>query len=165
MNAALIYLEALGASGRHAEMIRELEARWGGLEEFEEMWPNRDGSGGEMLAYLALAYRHLDDEPAFTDAMLRLRASLDAQLSEGADNWRMSTVQAYYALLADDFDSALEHIERMVEQGAVYNTAWKSEQSFVRPLRGEPRFEAARAIMIQRVNDAREELGLEPVDV
>ncbi len=93
-----------------------------------------------------------------------MKASLDWQVQQGADNWMLHGSMAYYAALTGDFEAALAWLDRMVREGGSFlRLNLNSEFSAFAPLRGDPRFEAVLARWHEHVNAERATLGLEPL--
>ncbi len=100
------YFQTLIENHRFAELIEVIESRWPSLDDFSGNWPGRSGYGYFSMGFIANAYRETGNQEMFKDAMHRLKASLNAQLSEGANNWVLSWSQAHYAVLAGDYEAA-----------------------------------------------------------
>jgi hypothetical protein len=149
---------AMVESGRFEVLIKTLESHWSNLDDFTRNWPGRGGYGDNAMAFIAHAYRQLGNQTKFADAMSRLRASLDAQLAEGANNWVLSISQAYYAVLADDFDAAIVLLEQAFQQGAYMDTENEYSWPIFKPLNGDPRYEAAKAAMNARLDEELEKM-------
>lgn len=92
-----------------------------------------------------------------------MKASLDWQVQQGADNWVLHGSMAYHAALTGDFAAALAWLDRVVREGGSFRLNLSSEFSVFAPLRGDPRFEAVLSRLQQHVNEERAELGLEPL--
>ena len=97
----------------------------------------------------------------FEDAMSHFKAALDAQIAEGADNKIMSVSQAYYAVLSNDYDTAISLLEKAFEQGLYPDTVTASAWPMFKPLNGDPRYATAKARMLARLNTELEKAGLE----
>jgi tetratricopeptide (TPR) repeat protein len=134
------YFQALVENGQYRELVQFVEARWPDLASLESDFPNRSGWGTLAMAFVAEAYAGIGNEAKFMEALQLARASNDAQLGEGVDNWSLSTSRAHLAMLAGEHDEAITLLER-----------------------GDLRFEAARSKMLEHLNAERAELGLEPL--
>ncbi len=152
----LWYFQTLVENGRFAKLIEELESRWPTLDEFVSDWPGRSGYGYSHMAYIAQAYREMDNQEKFDESMLHLKAALDAQLAEGADNWVLSLSRAFSAMLSNDHDTAITLLENAFQQGLYFDTVAKTAWPVFKPLDGDPRFEAAKAVMLERWNTEME---------
>jgi TolB-like protein/lipopolysaccharide biosynthesis regulator YciM len=157
------YFHALVESGRHASLIEFVEARWTDLAAFEKDWPERGGWGAFSMSFIAEAYGRLDIEEKFSDALERARASNDAQLAEGADNWSLSLSRAHVAAISGDYESAITLLERAFDQGWVMDVTAPTAWPAFRPLNGDPRYETAKSKMLEHMNAERAALGLEPL--
>jgi TolB-like protein/Tfp pilus assembly protein PilF len=147
------YFRVLVENGRYEELIKVLESRWGNLDEFSKDWPGRGGYGYWVMGCIAKAYHEVGDEAMFEQAMQSLKKSLDAQLAEGASNWVLSQSIAQYAVLAGDYDKAINFMEKSFQQGGYVDTENQTAWSFFKPLDGDPRYEAAKAAMNARLQE------------
>jgi len=157
------YLNVLVNNGRFKEVIQFIESRWKSLDELDRAFPDRSGFGAYKLGFLAHAYSREGLESKYQDAMARMKASLDSQVAEGADNAILHQSQAYHAALAGDFDAALHWLEVVQAQGGIPALDLGSEYSVFAPLRGDPRFETLLSRITEHVNEERATLGLDPV--
>jgi len=146
------YFQALVENGRFEQLIDTLESRWPDLEAFSTDRPGRNGYGNATMSHIAYAYRELDKQEKFEDAMLRLKASLDAGMAEGVDNWPFSFSRARYALLTNDYDAAISLMEKAFEQGLYLDTVTGNAWPILKPLNGDPRYEAAKETMKVRLD-------------
>jgi len=157
------YFQALVENGQHRELVQFVEARWPDLVALQSDFPEGAGWGAWAMGFVAEAYAGMGNEAKFSEALQLARASNDAQLASGADNWSLSWSRAHLAVLAGQPEEAITLLERAVEQGVVFDltapTAWPS----FKPLRGDPRFEVVRSKMLEHLNSERAELGLEPL--
>jgi tetratricopeptide (TPR) repeat protein len=144
------YFRVLAENGRHAELIKTLESRWPSLDAFSSDWPGGNGYGYSTMGTIALSYRKIGNEKMFGEAMLRFRAALDKQLSQGADNFVLSWSLAFYAILAGDFETAVDYAEKSFQQGNYLDTESDAWPEF-KALDGDPRYEAAKAAMNARL--------------
>ncbi len=157
------YFQALVENGRYRDLVEFVEARWTDLAAFKNDFPGARGYGGMSMGFIAESYGRIGNEEKFKEAVDRARAGHDRSLAEGADNSILTFARAHLAVLVGDYDSALSLLERAFAQGLVIDlvnpTAWPAFQ----PLRGKPRFEAAKTQMLEHLNAERSELGLEPL--
>ena len=119
---------------------------------------------GYDMGHIAQAYRKLGNDAKFDDAMSRFKASLDAQLAEGADNWVLSRSRAHYAVLANDYEGAITLLENAFEQGAYIDTINATAWPVFKPLNGDPRYEAAKAAMVARLNEELEKMDFSDLE-
>jgi len=153
------YFQALIENGQFKQLIETLESHWSGLDEFSSDWPGGQGYGYDVMAYIAYAYRSVGSEEKFEDAMLRFKAALDGQLAEGADNMAFNFSRAQYAALAIDYHAAINLMELAFEQGLYIDTVAETALPILKPLNGDPRYEAAKAAMEARLNMELEKLS------
>ena len=154
------YFEALVESGRYEQLVKTLESKWADLDAFTSDWSGRNGYGYRAMVSIAYAYRELDRQEKFEDAMRRLKEALDAGLAEGADNWPFNLSRAKYAMLANDYDVAIILLKKAFDQGLYLDTVTKTAYPILKPLDGDPRYEAAKARMLERWNMEMEKMGL-----
>ena len=102
------------------------------------------------MASIAQAYRELGNQAKFNDAMAILKDSLNAQQAEGADNFALTGSYTRYAMLNDDHDAAIGFLERAIQQGDYLDT---ENEPILKPLNGDPRYEAAKAAMNVRLEE------------
>jgi TolB-like protein len=157
------YFQVLVENGRYADLVNFVETHWTDLAAFENDWPGQNGWGAFAMAFIAESYGRLDQEQKFGEALDRARAANDAQLTEGADNWSLSLSRAHVAALSGDYDAAITLLERAFEQGGVIDVAAPTAWPVFRPLNGDPRYETAKAKMLEHLNAERSELGLGPL--
>ncbi len=153
------YFQALVESGRFGQLVEILESHWSNLDAFSRDWPGREGYGYSAMASIAYAYRALGDKAKFADAMLRFKASLDVQLAEGTDNWVFNFSRAQYAILANDYETAIDLMEKAFGQGLYIDTAADTAWPVLKPLNGDPRYEAAKTAMLERWNSEMKKLA------
>jgi len=157
------YFQMLVQNGRFRELVSFLESRWPDLDALEKHFPDRQGFGAFLLGSVAHAYSRLGEVEKFDDAMARYQASLEWQVSQGADNWAVTFSRAHFAMLSGDREAAVSLLEKAYGQGLVQTVPLTMEHSVFAPLRGEPRFETVLSKMHDRLNEQRSLLGLEPV--
>jgi hypothetical protein len=154
----------LGRGERFGELIEFVESRWPDLDAWEKDFPNRGGFGNTDLALIAHAYRSTGDMASFDDAMTRLKASLEHQRSEGANNYLLMMTEVYYYMLAGDEDMTLTLLEQVAERKwTPFSPRLSNGHPVLKPLEGNPRYEAVQQRMLDHVNAERAELGLEPM--
>ena len=111
------------------------------------------------MASIAEAYRAVGNDLRFNEAMEMLKAPLDVQQSEGADNWPLSLSLARQAMLTDDHAAAIGFLERAFQQGAYFDTEIENAFPMFKPLDGDPRYEAAKAAMNLRFEQELENMN------
>jgi len=157
------YFQAMVENGRYAELIRVLESRWTSLDDFSRDWPGRAGYGYLVMGYIAQAYREQGNDEKFADAMRRIRDSLDAQIAEGADNWVINRSEAQYAVLANDYETAINLLEKSFQQGGYMDTSNPKAWPVFKVLDGDARYEAAKAAMNARLQEELKKMEQEPL--
>ncbi len=156
----------LGRTERFEELIEFVETRWPDLDAWEKDFPSRGGFGNNQMALIAHAYRSTGDMARFDDAMKRLKASLEHQRSEGADNYLLIMSEVFYHMLSGDEDMALTCLEQAAERNwTPFSPRLSDGLPVLKPLEGNPRYEAVQQQMLDHVNAERAELGLEPVEL
>jgi TolB-like protein/Tfp pilus assembly protein PilF len=154
------YIWVLMENGRFAELIRVIESRWPSLDDFSSDWPGRSGYGYNAMGFIAQAYRETGNEEKFADAMQRFKAALDAQVAEGADNWPLNRSQALYAVLAGDYETAIDFMQKSFQQGGYLDTGNATAWPVFKALDGDPRYEAAKAAMNARLQEELKKMEL-----
>ena len=157
------YFQALVENGRYQDLVDFVEARWTDLAAFESDFPERNGFGAWTMGLVAEAYARLDREEMFQAALTLARTSNDKSVSEGLDNSYLSGARAQVAALAGDYDSAITLLERAFGQGMVLDLTAPAAWPVFKPLHGDPRFESTKSQMLERLNNERADLGLEPL--
>ena len=153
------YFQALVENGRYVELIRVLESRWISLDDFSSNWRGGRGYGYAVMGFIAEAYRELANEEKFSDAMQRYKAALDKQMAEGADNWVLNRSRAQYAVLADDYETAISLLEKAFQQGLYIDTDNANAWPIFKVLNGDPRYEAAKVAMNERLQEELKIIG------
>jgi TolB-like protein len=146
------YFQALVENGQFEQLIETLESRWSSLDEFSNDWPGGAGYGYGSMASIAYAYRELGNEEKFKDAIARFKVVLDAQTAEGANNWVFNFSRAQHSILTNDYEAAIDLMELAFEQGLYIDTVAETAWPILKPLNGDPRYEAAKAVMEARLN-------------
>ena len=156
----------LGRNERFEELIKFVESRWPDLDAWEMDFPSRSGFGNNQLALIAHAYQTLGEMDKFNDAMTRLKASLEHQRSEGADNYLLMMSEAFYFMLAGNEDLALTRLGQAANRGwTPISSRLTDELPVFKPLEGDPRYEAVQQQMLNHLNAERAKLDLDPVEL
>lgn len=159
-------LIGLLANGQQpAEAIAFIEERWADLDAFERDFPGLGQGGPAVMLDIAYAYSSTGNAERFEDAMRRSRQSLDIIRDFGGDNYFMSLLEATYANLSGDPETALVHLHRAYERGAVYAVPLSSIFATFNSLEGDPEYEAMQTRINERLNTERAVLGLEPIAI
>jgi TolB-like protein/Tfp pilus assembly protein PilF len=157
------FFQVLVENGQYAKLIEFVESRWENLDAFEADYPERDTVGCFLMGFIAQAYGQLGREAQFNDALGRFKASLDHQLSQGANNPYFHFSRAVYAMLSGDPESAIDLLETAFASGIGMNINNHGAWPVFAPLNGDPRYELAKQKLMQKINSEREQLGWEPV--
>jgi len=161
---ALINL--LGRDERFEELVEFVESRWPDLDAWERDSPNRGGFGNNEMALIAHAYQNVGDMTGFDDAMSRLKASLEHQRSEGADNDLLMMSEVFYYMLAGNEDMTLTRLEQAANMGwTPFRPRLADGLPVLKPLEGNPRYEAIQQQMLDYLNSERARLELDPVEL
>jgi len=153
----------LNASGQSQELVKLVDERWPDLESFEADYPATGlGGYGEMIE-VAYAYGQVGRQDRFDDALQRIRRAQEKQQAAGTNNYWFDMSEASYYTMAGDFKQAIEWFEKAVDRGFIASSRVSEEWPYLKPLEGDPRFEAARLRMMEHLNRERAALGLEPV--
>jgi TolB-like protein len=153
----------LANGGQPAEAIAFIEERWADLDAFEQDFPALGRGGPAVMLDVAYAYSSIGNAVRFEDAMRRSRQTLDIIRNFGGDNYFMNTLEAAYANLSGDPETALKHLNRAYERGGVFALPLSSIFATFKSLEGDPGYEAVQARMTERLNAERAELGLDPL--
>ena len=160
------FVHFLGRNERFEELIEFLESRWPDLDSWQEDFPSLGGRGSNQMAYIAHAYLSVGNEEKFADVLSRLKTSLEHQVDQGADNTLLTVSQAFYFMLANDEEQALNRLEYAVDNGYLgFSSRLADGLPVFRPLEGHPRYEALQQQMIDHVNEERAALNLAPVEL
>jgi TolB-like protein/Tfp pilus assembly protein PilF len=154
---------ALNVLDRSNELTAYIDDRWDSLEALQREFPPFAGFGYGLMNDVALAYARTGNEAEFEDAMSRVRALHDALISQGVKNGNLWLNEAVHYALAGDYTTALVNLSKAVDDGLITSARISFEYPALKPLEGDPQYEALQAQMIDRLNTEREKLELEPV--
>ncbi|MEE8281573.1 MAG: tetratricopeptide repeat protein, partial [Gammaproteobacteria bacterium] len=149
-------------AGRSNELVDYVEERWPTLDAFAADYPH-DDNGYELMAEVALAYSRTGNTVRLDDALLLMENAMANLLGQGIDNWVFMVENAKYLALAGEYDQAITQLEHAIERGFKDYAPIATSVPMFEPLREDPRFVAAEALMVEKINVEREALGLEPV--
>jgi len=158
--APLIY--QLEREGKFQQLAEFIESRWPDLEAFENDHPDGGDGYGTMLT-IAHAYSALGNESRFNDAMSRVRRAHDHAIEQGARDNSFLVDEANYYTLAGDPVRALELLQTAMESGITSSIRLDKAWPALKPLAGNPEFEAIQLKVFEHVNAERAGLGLEPL--
>jgi tetratricopeptide (TPR) repeat protein len=150
-------------SGQQAAAVQFIEERWSDLDALEAAFPTLGDSGPGLMLDIAFAYASTGNEQRFDDAMQRFRKAMDAVIELGFSSYYLPMLEAVYAALAGENQTAIKQLAAAVDQGLVLGTRFARAWAALKPLEGDPAFEAIQARMIEHLNAERAELGLEPI--
>ena len=148
---------------RSRELIDYVEERWPGLDTFAADYPH-DEFGYNVMAEITLAYSRTGNMERFDDALLLVENAMSNLSGKGIDNWVFMLENAKYLALAEEYDQAITQLEQAIDRGYRGYAPIATTTPMFEPLRDDPRFVAAEAVMIDNINVERQALGLEPID-
>jgi len=148
---------------RSRELIDYVEERWPGLDTFAADYPH-DEFGYNVMAEITLAYSRTGNMERFDDALLLVENAMSNLSGQGIDNWLFMLENAKYLALAEEYDQAITQLEQAIDRGYRGYAPIATTTPMFEPLRDDPRFVAAEAVMIDNINVERQALGLEPID-
>jgi len=157
-------LIGLLANGKQpAEAVAFIEERWADLDAIERDFPALGSGGPAMMLDIAYAYASTGNAARFEDAMRRSRQTLDIINDFGADNYYFSLLEAAYANLSGDPETAIKHLNRAYERGGLFAMPLSQIWATFKSLEGDPEYDAVQTRINERLNTERAELGLEPM--
>jgi tetratricopeptide (TPR) repeat protein len=160
----LVMIEFLGNSGQHETLITFIEDRWGNLESFHREQDNLMGFGYRNMIYIARACQATGRMAEFEQAMGLIRADHDHQAAAGM-NWSvLFFMEAQYWTMANDHDLAISFVEKALNDHVFSNPKISRMYPILKPLDGDPRFEAVQAKMLIHLDQQRAKAGLEPLE-
>ena len=129
------------------------------LENLLEAEPLRRDWGSSYAGELAYAYLQIGDEEAFAQITKLMRDDLDAKIAAGAENMVVLYGESQYRALTGDTASALDSVERAFDNGTI---PFALDSRVFSNLEGEPRFDALRQELADRIDAERAKLGMPP---
>jgi tetratricopeptide (TPR) repeat protein len=157
-------IELLGNSGQHEALISFIEDRWGSLDTFHYEQVNEIGFGYQNMIYIARACQATGRMAEFEQAMGLIRADHDRQAAAGINWAAFFLMEAQYWTMANDHDLAISFVEKSVNDHVFINPKISRMHPILKPLDGDPRFEAVQAKILIHLNQERAEAGLEPLE-
>ncbi len=154
---------ALNVVGQSEELIEFIDERWDSLEALQREFPPFAGFGYGLMNDVALAYARSGDEAAFNQAMSIVRTTHQQLIAQGVKNERFWINEAVFYALNGDYTTALVNLSRAIDAGLITSTRISFEIPALKPLEGDPEYEAVQAHMIDHLNRERVQLGLEPI--
>jgi tetratricopeptide (TPR) repeat protein len=154
---------AMNVLDRSEELVTYIDDRWDSLDALQREFPPFAGFGYNLMNDVALAYARTGNEAGFLEAMSRVRSVHDALIEQGVKNETLWLNEAVHYALAGDYTTALVNLSRAADDGLITSTRISFEYPALKPLEGDPQYEALQARMINHLNTERQKLGLEPV--
>jgi len=156
-------LSLLNDTGRSAELVGYVEARWPELESFARAFPSDGYFGYREMVEVAYAYQRAGNAARFDDAMARVRSAHDSLSAQGLSNTIFFTYEAAYNAMAGDRGQALKFLAAAIDGGEIYAANISDDLPWFKDFEGDPAYEAIQARMIEHLNRERAALGLEPI--
>lgn len=151
-------------AGQYEAAVEMLENRWPDLEAFDAFYGGNFGFGNYNMLLLAKAYLETGNTARFDQAMRMVRDEHDRQLAEGAGSPDFRVVEAKYWTMANDHEKAIDYLELAVAQGWSGSPRLSDTNILLKPLEGDPRYEAVQAQALERLNRERTETGLSALE-
>ena len=158
-----ILIGLLANTGQREAAVKFFEERWPDLDAYEAAYPTLGEGGVGTMLDIAYAYAGTGNEARFNDAMRRANAGLETLRALGVQNNFLPLMEAAYASMAGDPDTALDNLAQAVDRGLLLGSPLREVFGALRSLEGNPKFEAIQARMIKHRDAERAELGLEPL--
>ncbi len=136
--------------------------QFGSLEYLLQTHAIEQGWGAGYAGELAYAYLQVDDEQTFGMLLKLMRADLETEASQGADNWVIRYSNAQYAALNGDVAGALVALQGALDVG--YRNATGFDSAVFQNLKDEPKFAELRQTLLGYVDKERAKLGMPPYD-
>jgi len=157
-------LDTMARSGHYQELLDFVAKRWPSLEAFKDDVTPINGFGYPPMLMIAKAARETGGIELFKQAMQIVRDVHDRQLSQGIGWPFFYLPEASYWTLAGDHEKAIDFLEKAVDMN------WRAAPRIARlypllkPLEGEPRYEALQQRHLEMLNRDRLDAGLEPLE-
>ena len=152
----------LNTAGRSAELIAYLEERWPSLAEFRKDFPPYAALGDQLMIDVALAYSRAGNQERFDRAMAYVRDTHANLIEIGVVHPVFLMNEAAYQALAGNHDASLAYLDRAIRGGVIVSSPISLDYPALASLEGDPRYQEAQSRMIERLNNERKKLGLEP---
>jgi hypothetical protein len=159
------YIHVKVMAGEYVEAIRFFESRWPDFAAFESDYPPSRFTAFPAYADLAQAYSATGNEERFRQALARLRAQLDTIAKIGLEFSDLNIWEAMYFNLAGDPQSALTNLALAVDKGYLGYPRMSTEWVQLKPLEGDPEYEAIQARMVEHLHAERAKLNLGPMSI
>jgi len=159
------YINLSVLTGHYAEVVEFFETRWPDFDAFEADFPPFGRIDLYTYADLAQAYAAEGNEQRFRDCMTRYRTHLDRARELGLASVILDVMEALYFALSGDHETAVKNLDRAVDAGYLGYPRMSKEWVQLKPLEGDPEFEAVQARMVAHLNAERAKVGLGPMSI
>ena len=149
-------------SGRSQDLIDFVEERWPSLADFADDYRAHRFGYGEMLA-VALAYSRTGNRQRFQEALTLYEKGIASMQAEGIDNRFFNAHEAAYFAVAGEPEKAISVLEAGAGDAFFGMLPLAIAVPEFESIKDDPRFAAVEKNTLNAVNNAREELGLDPV--
>lgn len=154
----------LNRAGRSSEVVVYFNEHWADSDSYVKERAADDGQYS-VMGPVVQAFAREGDVDRFDAALIAYDKYLRMYLDAGADNYLLSREQAMYHALAGDTDKALERLEHAVDQGIIGAVPLALAFPEFESIKDHPRFLAAEARLLGRINTERAALDLLPVSI
>lgn len=155
----LLYLR----ENREQELVDYVEERWPSVELFAQEHVGSE-YGYDVVSYLALAYKRLNDQRGFSDSLVALDRHHTNMLAQGIDNRVLHISIAFQYALEDNLDAAFDSLQAAADKGVSLPGVPTDLEPRYQLLAGDPRYAAVEQAMRENLNRDRAVVGLPPVD-
>jgi tetratricopeptide (TPR) repeat protein len=150
-------------TGQFKELIDYLEDRWADLDVLAAAFPARFGFGNQMMLNVARAYHHIGNQVRFEQALELFKQTYDQHSLAGADSASMYVALAQYWVLAGEPEMAMDALQIFADRNGMATPRLSDFYPLLKPLEGEPRFDAIQKQMLEHLNSERSKLSLKPL--
>jgi tetratricopeptide (TPR) repeat protein len=158
-----IYLMVM--SEKYADTINFFESRWPDFDAFEVDFPPLGSGDISTYGNLAQAYASVGNDERFKESMVRFRRHLDRLKGLGFDFESIYLMEAVYFALGGDHENALKNLSLAVDDGLLTYPRMSKDWVQLKPLEGDPKFEAIQARMVKHMNEERAKVNLGPMSI
>jgi hypothetical protein len=159
------HIDYMVMNEQYTEVIDFFETRWPNFDAFEVDFPPLGVGDVHTYGNLAHAYASVGNEARFQEAMDRYRLYLDRLKELGFDNDGIYSMNAVYFTMAGDHEKALMNLAIAVDNGWLSYPRISKVVVQLKPLDGNPEFEAIQARMVKHLNEERAKLDLGPMSI
>lgn len=147
-------------TGQHEEAVSYAEKHFGDLNKLTEHFASSDGRNSSYMPPLAFAYLQLNRESEFRRLTELMDLSARNARGDGSNNFFLRLFETQLAALTESDAEVIERAQETIDNGGV-GVRLFSSPIFDR-LQGNSEFQKLRNIALQRGNDERAKLGLDP---